>query len=158
MIARALEEAPHRHAYDRTLTARVTVICVLVACMFPGAGYDMALAAAFGLPGLSLKPGTAVPSGPAFSKARSLLGERVITPTDIQALADRHKMAEREGRPFARDNLHAAIMEGAVERVRPKMITVVAIMAGLRRGESHLGLRGESPIGVSCGHRNVTWG
>ena len=78
MIARALEEAPHRHAYDRTLTARVTVICVLVACLFPGAGYDMALAAAFGLPGLSLKPGTAVPSGPAFSKARSLLGERVM--------------------------------------------------------------------------------
>ena len=65
VIARALEEAPHRHAYDRTLTARVTVICLLVACMFPGAGYDMALAAAFGLPGLSLKPGTAVPSGPA---------------------------------------------------------------------------------------------
>ena len=78
VIARALEEAPHRHAYDRTLTARVTVICVLVACMFPGAGYDMALAAAFGLPGLSLKPGTAVPSGPAFSKARSLLGERLM--------------------------------------------------------------------------------
>jgi hypothetical protein len=77
VIARALEEAPHRHAYDRTLTARVTVICVLVTCLFPGAGYDMALAAAFGLPGLSLKPGTAVPSGPAFSKARSLLGERV---------------------------------------------------------------------------------
>jgi copper/silver efflux system protein len=51
--------------------------------------------------------------------------------TDIQAQADRHKMAEREGRPFARDNLHAAIMEGAVEWVRPKMITVVAIMAGL---------------------------
>ncbi|MDR0576768.1 MAG: CusA/CzcA family heavy metal efflux RND transporter [Candidatus Accumulibacter sp.] len=28
-------------------------------------------------------------------------------------------------------DLHAAIMEGAVERVRPKMMTVVAIMAGL---------------------------
>ncbi|WP_341928472.1 CusA/CzcA family heavy metal efflux RND transporter [Methyloversatilis discipulorum] len=28
-------------------------------------------------------------------------------------------------------NLHASIMEGAVERVRPKMMTVVAIMAGL---------------------------
>jgi Cu(I)/Ag(I) efflux system membrane protein CusA/SilA len=36
-----------------------------------------------------------------------------------------------EGRqPTSRD-LHAAIMEGAVERVRPKMMTVVAIMAGL---------------------------
>ena len=32
--------------------------------------------------------------------------------------------------PTAAD-LHTAIMEGAVERVRPKMMTVVAIMAGL---------------------------
>jgi copper/silver efflux system protein len=29
------------------------------------------------------------------------------------------------------DDLYAAVMEGAVERVRPKMMTVVAIMAGL---------------------------
>jgi len=37
----------------------------------------------------------------------------------------------REGRvPGARD-LYDAVMEGAVERVRPKMMTVVAIMAGL---------------------------
>jgi hypothetical protein len=78
MIARALEEAPHRHAYDRTLTAKMTVISVLVCCMFPGTGYDTALAAAFGLPGLNLKPGTAVPTGPAFSKARTLLGGQVM--------------------------------------------------------------------------------
>ena len=32
--------------------------------------------------------------------------------------------------PGAAD-LYAAVMEGAVERVRPKMMTVVAIMAGL---------------------------
>jgi Cu(I)/Ag(I) efflux system membrane protein CusA/SilA len=36
-----------------------------------------------------------------------------------------------EGRKPTPDDLHAAIMEGAVERVRPKMMTVVAIMAGL---------------------------
>ena len=36
-----------------------------------------------------------------------------------------------EGRPFTRDDLREAIMLGAVERVRPKMMTVVAIMAGL---------------------------
>src|SRR6185295_17126522 len=36
-----------------------------------------------------------------------------------------------EGRPFTRDDLYAAIMTGAVERVRPKMMTVCAIMAGL---------------------------
>jgi copper/silver efflux system protein len=35
------------------------------------------------------------------------------------------------GRPFTRDDLREAIMRGAVERVRPKMMTVVAIMAGL---------------------------
>ena len=32
---------------------------------------------------------------------------------------------------MTRDDLYAAIMRGAVERVRPKMMTVVAIMAGL---------------------------
>jgi Cu(I)/Ag(I) efflux system membrane protein CusA/SilA len=38
---------------------------------------------------------------------------------------------EAEGaRPSAAD-LYAAVMEGAVERVRPKMMTVTAIMAGL---------------------------
>ena len=78
VIARALEEAPHRHAYDRTLTGKMTVTCVLVACLFPGAGYDTVLATAFGLPGLHLKPGTAVPSGPAFSRARTLLGTQVM--------------------------------------------------------------------------------
>ncbi len=36
-----------------------------------------------------------------------------------------------EGKPFTRADLNAAIMLGAVERVRPKMMTVVAIMAGL---------------------------
>ena len=36
-----------------------------------------------------------------------------------------------EGRLAAPSDLYAAVMEGAVERVRPKMMTVVAIMAGL---------------------------
>jgi Cu(I)/Ag(I) efflux system membrane protein CusA/SilA len=40
-----------------------------------------------------------------------------------------HRVAE--GRPFTADDLYAAIMAGAVERVRPKMMTVAAIMAGL---------------------------
>jgi Cu(I)/Ag(I) efflux system membrane protein CusA/SilA len=35
------------------------------------------------------------------------------------------------GRPVTRGDLRRAIMVGAVERVRPKMMTVVAIMAGL---------------------------
>ncbi|EJW10801.1 Cobalt-zinc-cadmium resistance protein CzcA [Rhodovulum sp. PH10] len=46
----------------------------------------------------------------------------------LEALrAERHA----QGRPFTCENLHAAIMTGAVERVRPKMMTVAAIMAGL---------------------------
>jgi Cu(I)/Ag(I) efflux system membrane protein CusA/SilA len=36
-----------------------------------------------------------------------------------------------EGRPFTHADLHAAVTAGAVERVRPKMMTVAAIMAGL---------------------------
>jgi Cu(I)/Ag(I) efflux system membrane protein CusA/SilA len=36
-----------------------------------------------------------------------------------------------ENRAMTRSDLYDAIMEGAVERVRPKMMTVVAIMAGL---------------------------
>ena len=36
-----------------------------------------------------------------------------------------------EGRELSRHDLYDAIMVGAVERVRPKMMTVVAIMAGL---------------------------
>jgi Cu(I)/Ag(I) efflux system membrane protein CusA/SilA len=47
------------------------------------------------------------------------------------ALEARKEAAAREGRQLTRDDLYAAIMEGAVERVRPKMMTVVAIMAGL---------------------------
>ena len=47
------------------------------------------------------------------------------------ALKDRQQLAARERRAFTRDDLYAAIMEGAVDRVRPKMMTVVAIMAGL---------------------------
>jgi copper/silver efflux system protein len=38
---------------------------------------------------------------------------------------------EAEGRELSRRDLYDAIMEGAVERVRPKLMTVVAIMAGL---------------------------
>ena len=47
------------------------------------------------------------------------------------AWRDRQLACEREGRMPARADLYAAVMEGAVERVRPKMMTVVAIMAGL---------------------------
>jgi Cu(I)/Ag(I) efflux system membrane protein CusA/SilA len=48
-----------------------------------------------------------------------------------QALADVRERRAAAGQALSRTDLHDAIMEGAVERVRPKMMTVVAIMAGL---------------------------
>jgi Cu(I)/Ag(I) efflux system membrane protein CusA/SilA len=48
-----------------------------------------------------------------------------------QALAEIRERRAAEGRKLTRVDLREAIMEGAVERVRPKMMTVVAIMAGL---------------------------
>jgi len=47
------------------------------------------------------------------------------------ALKQRRRLTDAARRPFTGDDLKAAIMEGAVERVRPKMMTVAAIMAGL---------------------------
>ncbi len=48
-----------------------------------------------------------------------------------QALGHVKSKCEHEGRSLTQRDLYEAIMEGAVERVRPKMMTVVAIMAGL---------------------------
>jgi Cu(I)/Ag(I) efflux system membrane protein CusA/SilA len=47
------------------------------------------------------------------------------------ALKERKAHRAMLGQAFTRHDLNAAIMEGAVERVRPKMMTVLAIMAGL---------------------------
>jgi copper/silver efflux system protein len=48
-----------------------------------------------------------------------------------QALRELKEKCAAEGRVFTRSDLQEAIMLGAVERVRPKMMTVVAIIAGL---------------------------
>jgi Cu(I)/Ag(I) efflux system membrane protein CusA/SilA len=48
-----------------------------------------------------------------------------------QAMREITNKREAEGADFTKADLHEAIMLGAVERVRPKMMTVVAIMAGL---------------------------
>ncbi|WP_339828848.1 CusA/CzcA family heavy metal efflux RND transporter [uncultured Parvibaculum sp.] len=47
------------------------------------------------------------------------------------ALRDARALAATGGRAFTRADLNGAIMEGAVGRVRPKMMTVITIMAGL---------------------------
>jgi Transposase DDE domain/Insertion element 4 transposase N-terminal len=77
VIAAAVAEAEHGHRLDRALTAEVTAMCVITGVLFPGQGYDLVLARAFGMPGVPVKPGTVTPSGPALSKARVLLGEQV---------------------------------------------------------------------------------
>ena len=47
------------------------------------------------------------------------------------ALAATAMRRKEENRALTADDLYHAIIEGAVERVRPKMMTVVAIMASL---------------------------
>ena len=47
------------------------------------------------------------------------------------ALAEARAACTRDNRTFTAADLRSAIMTGAVERVRPKMMTVTAIMAGL---------------------------
>ena len=47
------------------------------------------------------------------------------------ALAAHRARCAAEGRALGAADLRAAIIEGAVERVRPKMMTVTAIVAGL---------------------------
>jgi Cu(I)/Ag(I) efflux system membrane protein CusA/SilA len=48
-----------------------------------------------------------------------------------QALARRLNAAQGEGRAVTLEELRAAVIEGALLRVRPKMMTVMAIIAGL---------------------------
>lgn len=48
-----------------------------------------------------------------------------------QALKEAKAQCDAVGRPLTRTDLYEAIMVGAVDRVRPKMMTVIAIMAGL---------------------------
>lgn len=67
--------AGHGHKLDRALNAEVTALCLIAGALFPALGYDAVLALAFGLPGLPVKPGTPVPSGAAYCKARARHGE-----------------------------------------------------------------------------------
>ena len=48
-----------------------------------------------------------------------------------QAMRERRALAGREGRALTKADIGAAVIAGAVDRVRPKMMTVTAIMAGL---------------------------
>ena len=66
----------------------------------------------------------------AFSGVAAETGVVMLMYLD-QALNEVRQKCAAAGRTFTRADLNEAIMLGAVERVRPKMMTVVAIMAGL---------------------------
>jgi hypothetical protein len=76
VIAGAAAGGGHGCRLERALNAEMTVLCLVTACLFPGQGYDMVLAKAFAMPGAPARPGTPVPTGPAFSQARARLGEQ----------------------------------------------------------------------------------
>jgi hypothetical protein len=76
-VGRALAEAPGACRYESALNAKMTLVCVLVGCLFPGDGYDQVLARAFGIPGLRFWP-RPVPTGSALSQARERLGEHAL--------------------------------------------------------------------------------
>jgi Transposase DDE domain/Insertion element 4 transposase N-terminal len=75
-IGRAAAGGGHGHRLERALTAEMTLLCLAAGALFPGQGYDMILARAFSMPGTRVRPGTPVPTGPAFSQARTRLGEQ----------------------------------------------------------------------------------
>jgi hypothetical protein len=75
-IERAVAGGGHGHRAERALNAAVTLTCLVTGALFPGQGYDMVLARAFTMPGARVRPGTPVPTGPAFSQARTRLGEQ----------------------------------------------------------------------------------
>jgi hypothetical protein len=64
VIERAVACGGHGHRLERALNAAMTMLCVITCCLFPGQGYDMVLARAFGMPGTRIRPGTPVPTGP----------------------------------------------------------------------------------------------
>jgi hypothetical protein len=76
VIGRAAAEGGHGHRLERALNAEMTMLCLVTGSLFPGHGYDMVLAKAFAMPGAPARPGTPVPTGPAFSLARARLGEQ----------------------------------------------------------------------------------
>jgi Transposase DDE domain/Insertion element 4 transposase N-terminal len=71
----AAAAAEHCHRQERALNAEVTALCLVTGALFPVLGYDSVLALVFNMPGVPARPGTPVPTGPAYSKARARSGE-----------------------------------------------------------------------------------
>ena len=71
----AAAAAEHAHRQERALNAEATALCLVTGALFPVLGYDAVLALVFDMPGLPARPGTPVPTGPAYSRARARHGE-----------------------------------------------------------------------------------
>lgn len=71
----AAASAEHAHKQERALNAEVTALSLACGALFPVLAYDSTMALVFGLPGVPVRPGTPVPTGPAYSKARARSGE-----------------------------------------------------------------------------------
>jgi Transposase DDE domain/Insertion element 4 transposase N-terminal len=71
----AAAAAEHAHKQERALNAEATALCLVTGALFPVLGYDSTLALVFSMPGLPVRPGTPVPTGPACSKARARSGQ-----------------------------------------------------------------------------------
>ncbi|MDG4549794.1 MAG: efflux RND transporter permease subunit [Candidatus Competibacter sp.] len=84
--------------------------------LMDGLGYNLSVAVAVGFIALA---GVAAETGVIM-----------LIYLDHALMTLRHQR-ERASQPLTASDIYAAVMEGAVERVRPKMMTVVAIMAGL---------------------------
>jgi hypothetical protein len=76
VIGQAAAGGGHAHRLERALNAEMTMLCLVTGSLYPAQGYDMVLAKAFAMPGAPARPGTPVPTGPAFSLARARLGEQ----------------------------------------------------------------------------------
>lgn len=71
----AAAAAGHGHKLERALNAEVTALSLACGALFPVLGYDSVMSLVFALPGVPVRPGTPVPTGPAYSKARARSGE-----------------------------------------------------------------------------------
>ena len=95
----AAAAAEHAHKQERALNAEVTALCLVTGALFPVLGYDSRLALVFNMPGLPARPGTPVPTGPAYSKARARSGEAparaMFGPTRPAAAFPRARTAPR---------------------------------------------------------------
>ncbi len=96
----AAAAADHAHRLERALNAEVTALCLVAGALFPVLGYDSVLALVFGMPGVPVRPGTPVPTGPAYSRARARHGEAPARAMFAADAARRDIPAGQDGTAF----------------------------------------------------------